>query len=310
MSFHTWFKSWILAFTKLFTVNGRRRQSKAQREKARLRRIKGRFSGENLYRRKKKRKSRRSSHDVQMERMLGALGHFMAVSLGILLLPFGLLDWGRKAVRAGRKARKASKGSKSRKNSSRETSRAHTPKQESTPVHAGTTSKPAAGTAKARTVPVPHTPTGSTANPQGKGSATSVPIQVTLSENEKITRTVVAEVPPAPPSEDVPKSTPRSERDQYIRKRMIIVGSYYCDARVLRELKIGTYFDLEAEPENPYDRNAVKLVYNGEKIGYVAKQDQRAFVTCLRLRRRIYGVITDVIVESGRTKYEFETWFA
>ena len=81
------------------------------------------------------------------------------------------------------------------------------------------------------------------------------------------------------------------------------------DVNVLSELKIGTYFDLEAEPDNPNDKDAVKLTYNGQKIGYIAKQDRLAFVTCLKLRRNIYGVITNIIQESGRTKYEFETWF-
>ena len=42
---------------------------------------------------------------------------------------------------------------------------------------------------------------------------------------------------------------------------MIIAGSYYCDANVLSELKVGTYFDLEAEPDNPNDKDAVKLIY-------------------------------------------------
>jgi len=120
---------------------------------------------------------------------------------------------------------------------------------------------------------------------------------------------VVVPQAPVEPDENTPKSTPKNENDQYIRKRMIIAGSYYCDANVLNELKIGTYFDLEAEPDNPNDKDAVKLTYNGQKIGYIAKQDRLAFVTCLKLRRNIYGVITNIIQESGRTKYEFETWF-
>ena len=56
-------------------------------------------------------------------------------------------------------------------------------------------------------------------------------------------------------------------------------------------------------------KGAGKLTWNGEKIGYVAKQDKATFVTCLHLGRRVYGVITDVITDSFPTKYEFETWF-
>jgi len=119
--------------------------------------------------------------------------------------------------------------------------------------------------------------------------------------------------PPEPevkePDEKTPKSKPKHEGDHYIRKRMIIAGSSYCDKPALDKLTIGTYFELVAEPTNPYDKDAVMLVHDGEKIGYIAKQDKLAFVTCLKLKRRIYGVITDIINEPYPTKYEFETWF-
>ncbi len=109
--------------------------------------------------------------------------------------------------------------------------------------------------------------------------------------------------------ENSPKSKPKHPSDQYIRKRMMIAGSYYCEKSVLNKLHLGTYFDIVLEPDNPYDKNAVMLILEGEKIGYIAKSDQSAFVTCLRLNRSIYGVITDVIFEDGRSKYEFEAWF-
>ena len=119
--------------------------------------------------------------------------------------------------------------------------------------------------------------------------------------------------PPEPevkePDENTPKSKPKHEADQYIRKRMIIAGSSYCDKSALDKLTIGTYFELVAEPTNPYDKDAVMLVHDGEKIGYIAKQDKLAFVTCLKLKRKVYGVITDIITEPYPTKYEYETWF-
>ena len=119
--------------------------------------------------------------------------------------------------------------------------------------------------------------------------------------------------PPAPepkePDESTPKSMPKHEKDQYIRKRMIIAGSSYCDASVLAKLQIGTYFDLSREPNNPHDKDAVVLTFDGEKIGYVAKKDLVPFTVCLNLRRNIYGVITDIITENNFTKYEYETWF-
>lgn len=64
--------------------------------------------------------------------------------------------------------------------------------------------------------------------------------------------------------ENTPKSKPKNESDRYIRKRMIIAGSSYCDASVLEKLLVGTYFDLVAEPDNPYDKDAIMLVLDGE----------------------------------------------
>ena len=90
---------------------------------------------------------------------------------------------------------------------------------------------------------------------------------------------------------------------------MIIAGSYYCDKAVLDMLKVGAYLDLEAEPDNPHDKDAVKLLYNGQKVGYIAKEDRLPFVTCLNLKKKVYGVITAIIQEDGKTKYEYETWF-
>ena len=109
--------------------------------------------------------------------------------------------------------------------------------------------------------------------------------------------------------ENTPKSKPKNDKDQYIRKRMIIAGSSYCDPAVLEKLKCGTYFDLEAEPDNPNDKDAVKLTLDGQKIGYIAKADRMAFVTCLKMKRSVYGVITDIKNDSFSVKYEFETWF-
>ena len=142
-----------------------------------------------------------------------------------------------------------------------------------------------------------------------KESTSYTPTRISLFEETKVEPKVVKVEPPAEPDENTPKSIPKNEKDQYIRKRMIIAGSYYCDQEVLKCLEVGTRFDLEAEPDNPHDKDAVKLLYNGQKIGYIAKHDRLAFVTCLKLKRNIYGVITAIKEEDGRTQYEFETWF-
>ena len=108
---------------------------------------------------------------------------------------------------------------------------------------------------------------------------------------------------------NLPKSKPKNEADQYIKKRLIIAGSYYCEKDAIEKLQIGVYFDLIREPQNPYDADAIMLVLDNQKIGYVAKEDLPPFIVALKLGRRIYGVITDIIAIDGTVRYEFETWF-
>ena len=299
MSFSIWFREWIGSFFKLLTIGINKRKSVAQRQRDRERRLKAKNSSANCYRTKKKRRRRRSSLSVQNERLTCAVFKFMAISIGVLLLPFGLLDWGRKNA----KARKASGGRRASKKGS--------PKSKTSAV-----SKTAAA----------HTTPTATSTQNKKGSNRNTHTKVKAPETHAITKPQesVSSTPfrffeyPQPkaavpamtdPDENTPRSIPKNEKDQYIRKRMIIAGSYYCDKCVLDMLEVGSYIDLEAEPDNPYDNDAVKLLYNGQKIGYIAKEDRLAFVTCLKLARNIYGVITAIIEEDGQTKYEYETWF-
>jgi hypothetical protein len=296
MSFSVWFKQWIFSFFKLLSFGTKKHKSDAQREKEKERRLKAKYSSANYYRIKKKRRRRRSSDTVQNERLIGALFKFMATSLGILLLPFGLFDWGRKSA----KAKKASGGSHTHvpKKAPQKAQTKNSPK--STYSQARTTSQRPHATVRA---PVTHT----SAKPQEDINTT--PICMFAYSKPKATAPMVEAPTATEPDENIPKSTPKNEKDQYIRKRMIVAGSYYCDKAVLDTLEVGSYIDLEAEPDNPYDKDAIKLLYNGQKIGYIARKDHATFVTCLKLNRRIYGVVTSIIAENGQIKYEYETWF-
>ena len=110
--------------------------------------------------------------------------------------------------------------------------------------------------------------------------------------------------------ENAPKSKPLNVGDQYIRKRMIIAGNYYCDQDIISQLSVGAYFQFVAEPSNQYDKNAVALYFQGGKIGYVAKQDVTPIATCLKLGRNIYGVITDIQITDGKKQIEYEAWIS
>ncbi len=108
----------------------------------------------------------------------------------------------------------------------------------------------------------------------------------------------------------IPRSRPLHPNDIYIPKRMIIAGSYYCEEDALAPLRVGCRLTLVLEPQNNYDPGAVRLEYNGKKIGYIAKADREHFTRCLACGGiGIYGVITAITRRDGRIQYEFETWF-
>lgn len=51
-----------------------------------------------------------------------------------------------------------------------------------------------------------------------------------------------------------------------------LAGLHYSDENLLTEIKAETNYKeiiLKAEPENQYDRNAVKVLYNGQDLGYI-----------------------------------------
>ena len=286
MSFRVWFVNWIRAFCKLMTLDYRKPKSDSQRRRERERRLKAKHSNANLFRAKKKYKKRRSGMAIQNEKLLNGLFGFIGASLGILLLPFGLFDWGRKSAKARRASRHGDGGTR-----------------KTTPTLAAKTGQ--------------KKPKMQTSHTSANASVTAMPTENTKAVPRRSIEfsDLNAATPVVKPSlvnesdENTPKSTPKNEKDRYIRKRMLIAGSHYCDQDVLDTLQIGSHIDLEAEPDNPYDKDAVKLLFNGQKIGYIAKKDHMAFVTCLKLKRKMYGVITAIIEEDGQTKYEYETWF-
>lgn len=107
---------------------------------------------------------------------------------------------------------------------------------------------------------------------------------------------------------NAPKSKPKREGDQYIRKRMNIAGLYYGDASAVDKLKVGDYLEFVAEPNNPHDRNAVAIYSDGAKIGYVARTDASPIATALRLGRGLYGVATHIAEREGKKIVEYEAW--
>ena len=48
---------------------------------------------------------------------------------------------------------------------------------------------------------------------------------------------------------------------------------YHAAQSLWSELHVGDRLDLIREPENPYDNNAIRVEWNGEKLGYIPKKE-------------------------------------
>jgi hypothetical protein len=57
--------------------------------------------------------------------------------------------------------------------------------------------------------------------------------------------------------------------------------TYYDGLEVINELHLGTRVDLVGEPDNPYDPEAIKVMYHDKKLGYVPKDRNSQMSTFL-----------------------------
>lgn len=69
-----------------------------------------------------------------------------------------------------------------------------------------------------------------------------------------------------------------------------------------RYVRVDTIAMLSAEPDNPYDRNAVAVSIDGLKVGHLSRQDAQLYLPGLLAVQRRYGrpiVLAGVIVGGG-----------
>ena len=61
-----------------------------------------------------------------------------------------------------------------------------------------------------------------------------------------------------------------------------LAGSQYYGAKRLRgEIRVGDHLTLTREADNRHDRNAVRVDWNGQKLGYVPRAENRAVAQAL-----------------------------
>ncbi|MFB0937171.1 MAG: HIRAN domain-containing protein [Propionivibrio sp.] len=61
-----------------------------------------------------------------------------------------------------------------------------------------------------------------------------------------------------------------------------LAGSqYYAVSKVWNEIRVGDRLTLIREPDNRHDRNAIRVEWNGHKLGYVPRAENRAAARAL-----------------------------
>ncbi len=98
------------------------------------------------------------------------------------------------------------------------------------------------------------------------------------------------------------KSIPKNKTDAYIQKKILLEDVL----NDIGELIEGAYLDVEHDAS----ANRVKLMYKGNPVGLLSEEDSFPIILCLRIGRKLYGVITDVKTDDQKTKIEIELWFS
>ena len=61
-----------------------------------------------------------------------------------------------------------------------------------------------------------------------------------------------------------------------------LAGSqYYAVAKIWNDIKLGDRLMLTREPDNRHDRNAVRIDWNGQQLGYIPRAENRAVARAL-----------------------------
>ena len=315
MKFSVWFKLWINTFYKLLFSGSSKYKSERQIKRERERRLKAKRSSKSKYRLEKKRIGKRRRRGAAGSDEFAAMVGLVAVTfLGLILLPIGLLDFGVKNIKTAKANKKrgtgARKTQKSEINSKSAGKYLDANRVKSSAIDI---SAPNAAPKHAEeTEFTPDAPDEILEKTERAGSKISADDYPKLAENsvsvEAANDEISAEVRIR--DEKIPKSTPMNKGDKYIRRRMLINGCEYCNTDAVKSLRVGACLEALPEPNNPYDKYAVKLTFGGEKVGYLPRGETLALITCFDLGSEVYAIITDAFSEGDRMKYEIELWFA
>jgi len=95
------------------------------------------------------------------------------------------------------------------------------------------------------------------------------------------------------PSKDVfPRLAAKSDSKTILIQKSSVAGFQYCEGeRLWKKLSIGDMVQLNREPDNPYDENAVEICWRGIKLGYLPRVENTAVSQIIDQGQRVNGLI-------------------
>lgn len=88
-------------------------------------------------------------------------------------------------------------------------------------------------------------------------------------------------------------SLARAESIRMLVQSSPLAGSqFYAVAKVWNEIRIGDRLTLTREPDNRHDRNAVRVDWQGQQLGYIPRKENRAVARALDEGERLEARVT------------------
>jgi len=101
---------------------------------------------------------------------------------------------------------------------------------------------------------------------------------------------------------------PQAQSVKLLVQSSPLAGFRYAEAsQVWSELRIGDPLELVREPDNPHDRNAVRVDWRGRKLGYVPRAENEALAWAMDRGERVTARISRLQEHPNpRLRIEFE----
>ncbi|MBI2294411.1 MAG: HIRAN domain-containing protein [Betaproteobacteria bacterium] len=97
--------------------------------------------------------------------------------------------------------------------------------------------------------------------------------------------------------------------------RMLVQSSllagfqYYQGGRLWDEIKVGDPLTLAREPDNPHDSNAVRVEWQGHKLGYVPRRENQAVARHMDSGGKVEARVSKLTQHRNpRQRIEFEVF--